>query len=571
MMADCRERIMSEEYGDYIVEFDGRGENAIEQYRDYCPQIIGDRYFVVNENLENIAGFEQRDYPYTAIPKLYGLMDSTSVSATGAVRLQNQTGFELTGRGVIVGFIDTGIEYTNDAFKNSVGRTRIINIWDQTVNSGNPPEGFLYGTEYGMEEINEALENENPLEIVNHTDENGHGTFLAGVACGSYNEQQDFIGSAPESVIAMVKLKPAKRYLKEYYLVENDEIAFQENDIMLAAAYLRSLRIKYDMPLVIVLGLGSANGDRAGGTPGARFLSDLGKYIGECVVVPTGNESNERLHYQGKILEDETDDVEIQVGENARGFVLELWANSPDIFSVGFTSPLGENIPRIPSRKGTSERVSFLLENTVIEVFYKLVEFGSGKELIFMRVINPTPGIWTIKVYGSNILNGEFNIWTNLRQYMVNDTYFLKPNPDTTLTVPSSATGVISVGGYDNFANSIYSKSGRGFTIDDRVKPDMVAPAVNVFGPTVGREAILQGGFTRKTGTSVSTALVAGCCAQMFQWGMVNGNDPYMNGISAKNYLIRGARRGRNIDYPNRQWGYGEVDVFNSFLILTRS
>ena len=107
---------------------------------------------------------------------------------------------------------------------------------------------------------------------------------------------------------------------------------------------------------------------------------------------------------------------------------------------------MGENIPRIPSRKGTSERVSFLLENTVIEVFYKLVEFGSGKELIFMRVINPTPGIWTIKVYGSNILNGEFNIWTNLRQYMVNDTYFLKPNPDTTLTVPSSATGVISVG-----------------------------------------------------------------------------------------------------------------------------
>jgi len=103
------------------------------------------------------------------------------------------------------------------------------------------------------------------------------------------------------------------------------------------------------------------------------------------------------------------------------------------------------------------------------------------------------------------------------------------------------------------------------------VKPDMVAPAVNVFGPTVGREAILQGGFTRKTGTSVSTALVAGCCAQMFQWGMVNGNDPYMNGISVKNYLIRGARRGRNIDYPNRQWGYGEVDVFNSFLILTRS
>lgn len=565
---DCRERIMSEEYGDFIVEFDGRGESALMQYKDYCPQIIGDRYFVVHEKIENITDYTKRNYPYTAIPKLYGLMDTTSVAATGAIRLQNQTSFELTGRGVIVGFIDTGIDYTKDIFKNQSGRTRIINIWDQTNNQGNTPEGFLYGTEYSMEEINNALESSNPQSVVNHTDENGHGTFLAGVACGGYDERQDFIGSAPESLIAMVKLKPAKKYLKEYYLVENNEPAFQENDIMMAANYLRSLRIKYDMPLVIVLGLGSANGDRAGGTPCARYLSNLGKYIGQSVVVATGNESTKRLHYQGKISENQVDDVEIKVGEDDKGFIMELWANSPDLFSVGFTSPLGENVPRIPPRKGTRERVNFLLEGTTIEVFYKLVEFGSGKELIFIRVINPSPGIWTIRVYGSNILNGEFNIWTNLSQYMVEDTYFLKPNPDTTLTVPSSGEGVISIGGYDNFSNSIYSSSGRGYTIDGRVKPDMVAPSVNVYGPATER---VQGGFTKKTGTSVGTALTAGCVAQMFQWGLVEENDIYMNGISVKNYLIRGASREREIDYPNRQWGYGQVDVYNSFLILTRS
>ena len=151
---------------------------------------------------------------------------------------------------------------------------------------------------------------------------------------------------------------------------------------------------------------------------------------------------------------------------------------------------------------------------------------------------------------------------------MTEDTYFLKPNPDTTLTVPSSGEGVISIGGYDNFSNSIYSSSGRGYTIDGRVKPDMVAPSVNIFGPAIERA---QGGFARKTGTSVGTALTAGCVAQMLQWGLVEENDIYMNGISVKNYLIRGASRERQIDYPNRQWGYGEVDVYNSFLILTRS
>lgn len=151
------------------------------------------------------------------------------------------------------------------------------------------------------------------------------------------------------------------------------------------------------------------------------------------------------------------------------------------------------------------------------------------------------------------------------------DTYFLKPNPDITLTVPSSSEDVITVGGYDNYMEAIYPRSGRGFTNDNNIKPDIVAPAVNVFGVNVGRGAALSGGFTRRTGTSVAAALTGGCCAQMLEWGFVKGNDIYINGNYIKSYLIRGADRDRDITYPSVQWGYGKINVFNSFLILTRT
>ena len=414
-----------------------------------------------------------------------------------------------------------------------------------------------------MEDINKALNSDNPEEVVPQRDLIGHGTFMAGVACGGYDEQNDFIGTAPNSMIAMVKLKPAKQYLKEYFFIDTNEPAYQENDIMLAVAYLNSLKLKYNKPLVIVLGVGTGNGSRGGGSPLSQMLNDMGNIIGNCVVVCSGNEGNERLHYGGTIGENQIDDVEIRVGDNNKGFVLELWGNSPDIFSVSFVSPLGESVPRIPARKDTNSRLNFLLEGTIIDVGYSLVESGTGGELIFMRFINPSPGIWTIRVYGSNILTGKYNIWAGLRQFSDKDTYFLKPDPETTLTVPSSADNVISVGGYNHVTNSIYPQSGRGFTSDNRVKPDVVAPSVNVYGPG------LKQNFTRKTGTSVGAAMVAGCCAQMLQWGIIQQNEIYMKTNYIKNYLIRGASRGRDIVYPNTQWGYGEINVFNSFLILT--
>lgn len=564
-MPDCREIIASEEYADFIIEAAYIGNFSEEDELKYCVQDTNYRYVIAYAPINEISPVSIEEYSYSEIPKLFGLMDSTAVAATGAIRLQRKRGLELTGRDVIVGFIDTGIDYRNKVFQNATGQTRIISIWDQTDQSGNIPEGLKYGSEYTQEDINRALSSDNPYEVVPTRDTNGHGTFMAGVACGSEDIENDFVGAANESLIAMVKLKPAKQYLRNYFLVEdeaNKYEVYQENDIMLAVTYLQRLAVKEKKTLVIVLGVGSGNGQRAGETVLSQMLSRFGEFIGNCVVVCGGNEGNQRLHYQGKLSNGDYEDVELRVGNGTSGFSMEIWGNAPDILSVSFISPSGEQAPRIPARVGNSTVLEFLLEKTVIDINYSLMESGSGAQLIFMRFIDPTPGVWIIRVYGQNLLEGNYNMWLPIRQFIKEDTYFLKPSPDVTLVTPATADTVVTVSAYDHTSNALYINSSRGFTSENAVKPDITAPGVNVYGPGINNN------YIRKTGTSVAAALVAGNCAQLMQWGIVEGNEPQMKTNYIKNFLIRGAIRDRNIAYPSKEWGYGKVNIYETFNIL---
>lgn len=563
-MSECGEKILSEEYADFIGRYSVSREEIEGQFGENCPQFINDRYLSLYAPLDSILEVNVENYSYSSIPKIYGLMDSTAVEAIGSVHLQNQTGFELTGKNVIIGFIDTGIDYTNSLFKDLAGRTRILGIWDQGDSSGNSPRGIGYGSEYTREDINRALVSDNPAAIVPQRDENGHGTFMAGIACGGYDEENEFTGAAPDSMIAMVKLKQAKKYLRDYFFIPDNQPAFQENDIMLGVTYLRNLQREYNMPMVIVIGVGCGNGGREGLSPLSTILNDVGNIIGNCVVIAAGNEGDKGLHYSGRVVDGQPENVEIKVGEDNQGFVLELWGRVPEIFSIGFISPLGENIARIPARKNVNETINFLLDGTTIEVGYNIVESGSGSELIFMRFVKPSPGIWTIRVYGANTINGCFDIWANLRQFVENETYFLKPDPDRTIVTPGATYNAITSGGYNNVNDSIYAASSRGFAADGRVKPEVVTPSINVFGPNLSQN------YGRKTGTSVGVSLLAGCCGQMLEWGVVKNNEPYMKTNYVKSYLIRGAMRERDISYPSPLWGYGMLDIYESFLILTR-
>lgn len=568
MNGNCVERVLSEEYTDYIFEYNSEQQEVAQDYMRFCAQFASDRYVCIYVDPRISPELSVEEYSYTAIPKLYGLMDSTAADATGAIRLQNITGFGLTGRGVIVGFVDTGIDYTNMAFRNTTGQTRIVSIWDQTDQSGNPPEGFIYGTEYTKADIDRALQSDNPQSVVPHKDENGHGTFLAGVACGSNDTENDFIGTAPDCQIAMVKLKKAKQYLRDFYFVDNTDDVYQENDIMLGVRYLQNVAQRENKPLVVVIGLGTSLGDHSGGAPLPQMLDDVGSTPGYCVVVCGGNEGNAKLHYLGK-MESEMpyQDVEIRVGENESGFTMELWGQTPDVFSVAIISPFGETVPRIPARVGLSEVHTFLLEESRVFVDYRIVESGSGAELIFMRFEKPTPGIWTVRVFGSNILDGTFHMWLPIKEFIGTETYFLEPEPDYTITEPGNAQNVITMSAYNNVTGAFYINSGRGYTRTNVIKPDMTAPGVDVFGP-----ALSIGGnrnYTRKSGTSIAAALTAGVCAQFLEWGIVRGNEPYMKTVYIKNYLIRGAERDAGTAYPNRQTGYGKINGFDAFGLLT--
>lgn len=581
-MPDCSSLIVSEETGDYIIEYNSLYFEQIQRQDGVCISCINDTWCILYTNYPGSRNINIQQ-GYYSVPKLYGLMDTTSFDASGITATLNQPLLNVRGQGVLIGFLDTGIDYLREDFKVSGGRTRIAAVWDQTIQSVNYEEdtgeaagteqydreqvqGMVqYGTVYTREDINAALaaerEGQNPYDIVPSRDENGHGTFLAGVAAAS--ETADYIGAAPEAEILMVKLKPAKKYLRDFYLLPERVEAYSETDMMMGVRFLQQYAIREKKPLVICVGLGTASGSRTGALPFADLLNTLARQVNTVVVTCTGNEANNRTHTSGLAVSDtEPSEIEITVGADERGFVMEIWAESLDILSVAITSPSGERISRIPARIDTGGVYNFLLERSQVAVNYRVVESASGYEVIFMRFINPAQGIWKIHVYSLTNIVGRYNAWLPLKQFLSGDTYFLNSNPSTTLTEPGAAERVISVGAYNHITDASYVASGRGYTATGLIKPDFVAPGVDVYGVRAG------GGYTTRTGTSVAAAHAAGAAALLLTWGVTNGNLPYMGTNEVKSVLIRGAKRENNTVYPNNIYGYGKMDVIEAFYKL---
>ncbi len=556
-MADCRQQIHSNDYYDFIIPY-GVGTEQITV--SGCTQRVSEDYDVFFFPREGLPPLSIGSYSYTTIPKCYGLLDTTALEVSGILRMQNQPVLSLKGNGVLVGFIDTGIDYTNKLFQYSDGTSRIVRIWDQSIMEGATPDGILYGTEYTKEMIDRALAAENPYDVVPSRDENGHGTFLAGVACGGEDVAADFIGAAPQAQIAVVKLKGAKEYLREFFFVPDGVPAYQENDIMMGVSYLDNLANVLNMPLVICLALGNSIGSHGKNGPLSSYLNFICTRRRRSVVVAGGNEANSRHHFQGRIAEDMAyEDVEVTVEEDMNGFFLEMWANSPELYSVSVISPTGEQIRRVPVRENASETFRFVFEKTIVMIDYRIETREEANQLIYMRFIAPKRGLWVIRVYPENIINGSYNMWLPMAQLTNGQVYFLRSNPEVTLTSPSNAKQVITVGGYNAANQSMFADSGRGYTISGEIKPDFAAPAVNVYGPG------LRGDYIRFTGTSAAAAVTTGAVAQIMQWALVELNSPRLSNAGIKNMLIRGTGKSNDRSYPNREWGYGTLDVYQAF------
>ena len=583
MPVSCKERIISNDYADWIIDFEVTDEllDRDTTNLDYCYRQVDRILGLIFTKRTQTDPIGLLNYPYQRLPNLFGLQEVVTESIGGVfnpaplinsgIRSAVQEPLNLTGKGTILAFIDTGIDYRNPVFQNSDGSSRILAIWDQTIQEGTPPTGFEYGTEYKKEVIDRALRSDNPLSVVPSIDENGHGTAVAGVAAGSrIGEGVTYTGAAPDADILIIKLKPCKQYLRDYYLIPDDAVAYQTTDIMMALEYADTFAVSFSRPIVFCVALSSSYGSHSGTSPLSNYINRLANKRSRVFVIAGGNEGNSSHHYEGDLSPtngeqmETREEIEIRVGEGEKGFIAEIWGKTPNVFSLFIRSPGGEEIPNTGVRADRGIEYEFVYERTSITVSYALVEGSTGDELITVRFQNPTPGIWTMVLQSeSGLKNAGFHVWLPITDFLSSETYFLSPNPNITLTLPGYAENAITVSAYSDRNNSIYVRSGRGFSRGSEIKPDLAAPAVGITAPLRGLSGELRLG--KVTGSAMAAALTAGAAAGFLQWAVTDGNANYLNSGEVKNYFIRGAIRDANLEYPNRQWGFGKLSLQGIF------
>lgn len=559
---ECSVAITSEEYVDYIVEYNGDTGPLMDYYRDDCLIIIDNRFAVVYRRrpADYMLSFSRQ--AYSLYPKVYGLMDTSSMEEIGVINVQRENVLGLTGRKTIIGIVDTGIDINNSLFRGVAGQTRILAAWDQSEEYTGTA-GFSYGREYSREEIQAAIDSGEQIL----RDNTGHGTFLAGIAAGG--RTGEYTGVAPEAELVVVKLKEAKQNLRNLYGIPLDVEAYAENDIMLGIAYILNISYRYNMPVSILIGLGTNSGSHTGASALEAYINSIGILKGIAVSVSAGNEGIAGHHFMGNVIENDSyDTIEINVTNND-SFTLEIWGHVPNIYSVALEIPGGEYIERIPPRFDRSERIRPIFGGGEIFVDYFLVEDSSGQELIMMRFFKPQNGLWRIRVYATGDTEKRYDAWLPISAFLSYETRFVKPTPDGTLTNPATAETAICIGAYNHNNGSLYLESSRGFTADNRIKPDLVAPGVDVYGP--GR----LNDFVRRSGSSVAAAHGAGCAALMLQWSFEGMTQEYINGNQIRRYLIRGAKRPGVSEgifdirtYPNKEWGWGLLNIYDTFEAL---
>lgn len=556
----CKERILSEDYFDFIVNDIRTLFLSALPLENACEQPVGFDYRCVYLPREQTEPITLEKFSYYSIPSCYAPTSMDTMNQAGILPLQTYPTLQLTGKGVLIGFLDSGIDYRNPIFRNLDGSTRIAGIWDQTIQDGTPPEPFVFGSEYTKEMIDEALALDNPLELVPSVDTDGHGTFTASLAAGSGNPSEAFLGAAPDSTIAVVKLKQAKQYLRDYYFIPENTVCYQENDILLGLHYLSLLADKLGLPLVYCISVGTNAGGHVGALPLPQVLNFYGSKANRVPVISAGNESDKRHHYYNEIPDNNTTQtVEIRVGENVPGFTMELWTSIPNIVSISLTSPSGESTTRIPIRTNASTTFGFLFEKTKVVIDYRLIVEKESSELIFFRFTAPSPGIWKVNVEPVRIIDGHYHIWLPVTEFIDGEVFFLNSNPYYTFTNPGDALSGITVSYYDGNTNAVALASGRGYARNDQIEPAITAPGINVKG------ALPNGRYAVRSGGSISAAVTSGAVALLLEWIIYQLGHPSIDSFQIKSILILGAVRTPNMDFPNREWGYGQLNVYNTF------
>lgn len=537
-----------------IIKFREVPARLLEDFPEARLVDLGYGYGVLTISRDGV--YALANYPeieYVEKPKglYFALANGKRVSCINPVR---NTPFYLEGEGTLIAVLDSGIDYTHPDFRNPDGTTRIKALWDQTL-SGNPPEGFFRGREFSEAEINEALAAPTPAEtlaLLPSQDTSGHGTFVAGIAAGNGQVGgPSYSGVAPRASLLIVKLGASR------------EGGFpRTTELMEALSYVVKKAEQLNQPVAVNISIGNAYGSHTGTSLMETYFNQMAGRYKNVIAVGSGNEGAKAGHTQGQLGQGQTSLIELQVGSTQPAFNLQLWKSYADDFSIILRSPGGNTIGPLPTAPGAQR---YRLEDTELLIYYGEPRPYSNRQEIYFDFLPlysyVNQGVWLLELYGEKITSGNYQLWLPSASVLNGQTKFLNPSSEElTLTIPSTADKVITVGAYDSLTGRYADFSGRGFvTLPWDSKPDLVAPGVSVTSTVPG------GGYGTQSGTSMATPFVTGSSALLMEWGIVRGNDPFLYGEKIKAYLIKGARPLSAFStYPNAQTGWGALCLRDS-------
>lgn len=473
---------------------------------------------------------------------------------------------------------------------------------------------FTISSTNTLQDLNLSVSPDDLIPALSPSDDiSGHGTHIAGICAGngraSNGKNQ---GVAPESSLIVVKLKN-----------ETTSVYSDYANLMMAVDFVVRFAASRSLPLSINISYGSNDGSHTGNSLLELFMEQVSLYGKNIISVATGNEGLTKRHASLNIFSDNstnavtsfTDQASFQgnnpnlpltqpaisksvsftVAPDERSLYLEIWQSFADNFSYELFSPSGmqgfvfPTTPGIYTYQMTDTIIYLTLNNPTpyqpFQQYFLTFSPRSNSTLLDLpdssqnpnSVANTnassdnsyashisyiTPGTWTIRITpltAKKIVDGRLQFWLPSKEATNSATGFVFPSSDMTFTIPSTATNVISVSGYDSALDTFAPFSGQGFSNNMATKPDLCAPAVNILSTAPG------GGYTIQTGTSMAAPFVTGVAALLMQYGIVKGNDPFLYGQKIKAYLWKGARSLPAFsDYPNNKVGWGALCVKNS-------
>ncbi len=549
-----------------IVRYVGDIRQALAGYPETGITVLLNQYAILSvreEQLQQIAALPQIIFVEKPKRLFFVAENGRNASCINGVQKNPVSGVieesgrrNLSGSGVLVGVIDSGIDYFHPTFRREDGSSRIAFLWDQSAEEGSAtgrvPAGYGFGLQYTKEDLNLALQAESrkeSLELVPVTDRgSGHGTAVAGIAAGNGRGSAGsrYRGIATESDLIVVKL--GRR---------GDRFA-GTTEVMAGLDYVIQKASALQKPVAVNLSFGTNLGAHNGQMLFENYIRDLNGVWQNVIVIASGNEGDARHHTRVNLREGERE-AAFAIGERERGISLQIWKQYVDVFDIALVSPGGQKIEVV---REEGKAVSYNVGDNQILVYYGTPNPYTVSQEIFLEWIPKEEfiesGTWRVILSPKQIVEGDVSFWLPTAEETGQSTGFFNPQPDTTLTIPSTAEKVIAVGAYNTLNDSVAAFSGRGNTADGRHAPTLVAPGVGIITASPG------GGYNAQTGTSVAAPFVTGSAALMLEWGIVRGNDAYLYGEKVKAYLMRGARPLPGESVPSVRQGYGALCLRDS-------